>query len=189
MNITPEDIFQEAKNAYLSEKFDLGFSILRECFEDDEVSDETIINVLNAKYGVSFDNNDVQMNSDLPVDPEYKETLDSVLFDYQNILKDDTFGLITPTSFIPFNVNNFYPSECNTILKDIEKNKNKVSLPFVDLLSKLQIPCLGDFCFFNDKGVFFFKENRKTLFSEVTIINSDPNTVVDSYFNLFVVEK
>lgn len=117
--ITPDYIIERAKDAFLSENFNLGFEILRDSFDDEEVSDETILDVLNGRIGIQVNGNDVQMSADIPVDEEYQDDINCVLLDYRTLYRHEKHGVLRIAGFIEIDFSNYFGAEGNNALKEI----------------------------------------------------------------------
>ncbi len=180
-NLTPTALLEQAKESFLSERFDIGFELIRECFDENDITDETILGFLRGEIGVKIQGNDVSFSEDIDVDSEYKEEIDSVLFEYRNFYKNQDGDLVYPSGFIPFKVNDYHHTGENKALQALIEAKNKLSPVNTFALNDYYITTLSDFMYITDDGIFFFDLNEKAVISEVSVVNDDIDIVINNF--------
>lgn len=179
--VTAESIFEQAKYSFLSERYDLGFEILRDCFDENEVPDQVILDFLNAKIGVQIDGDNISFGEEFPVDEEYKEDIDSVLFELRNLYKHSEFGILNVVKFLDIKLDDFHASGQNEALAELKASKGTVRKTNEFLLSKAGIVPWGSFMYVNDDGIYYLDMNSKTVIAEVAQVHTDIEHVVNQY--------
>lgn len=176
MFATAEAIIDQAKHAFLSENFSVGFSVLRDCFDPEEITDKTILDMLCGKIGISVDGNDVEMSADIPVEEEYKEDIDSVLMPYRTLYQHGN-NLLTVDNFYEINIGAYFPAEGNDSLKALINSKGKVVPVSEVALAAIDLNPIGSHMYVTNEGIYFLKENTKTLWDG---ISEKQNTIEDA---------
>ncbi len=177
MFATAESIINSAKDAFISENFNIAFSSLRDCFDSEDVSDETLMDMFCGRIGVSIDGNNVEFGKEIPVDPEYKEDVDAVLLEYRCLYEDKNYGLLTVTGFIDLQIGGFVPAEDNQGLRELMEAKGTIIPASDSKLARAGIKRTGEYIYVSEKGIYFLSQNSKTLFIG---ISEKQNTIEDA---------
>lgn len=184
MFITAEGLIDQAKNLFLSERFDTAFEIIRDSFDENDISDETIMKFLKGEIGCKVDGDNVSFgenSDDIEIDEEYKEDVDSVLFEHRTLFKHEEFGLLIPNQYFKIGIANYLPAEENDLLRQLQAKLHTVVRVDDTLLRKANVTTWSDYMYIDDEGILFFSENDKTIIKEVSIINTDPKLVAKLY--------
>lgn len=188
MFTTPEQIFESAKNLFLSDKYSQAFEVLRDCFDKEEVADKTLLDVLNGYIGYSVKDNDVQFGKEF-IDEEYSQEISEVLFEQRNFYRDEEFGVLNIRDFQSFKIDDFFAAEENELLRELKSVKGSL-VPVKDLLlEKAGIRTWHDYMYLDSDGFYFFSDNDSTLIKEVSIIKTDISDVIKTYNDFYELEE
>lgn len=93
--MSPTSAIQQAQHYFSSENFVGGFEILRDCFNESDVSDDTIFAVLKGELGFKVDGDNVEFDAKFIEEDEeqsdYAQLISEVLENYDFLIDiDDT---------------------------------------------------------------------------------------------------
>jgi len=180
---TAESVLKQAKYLFSSEQFNEGFLLLRESFDENDVSDETILSYLKGEIGASVEESDVTFDKDIEVGEEYLEDINSVLADYRNLYRDENLGLLCLDSKVDFIVDHYSAAENNKPLQLLKDSKNRIVSTQNKVLNQFKIATLAEFMLVHDTGIYFLNRNEKMLVSEVSVIHEDINSLLENFNN------
>jgi len=86
MFATPLSIIKQSQDLFLSESFAQAIAILRDCFNEEEVPTETIIQLLKGEIGYSIDGDNVLLGKEF-IDEDYAEEVSQILENYDFLIK------------------------------------------------------------------------------------------------------
>ncbi len=183
MFITPEALFENARLYFMSERFLEAFDLIRECFDEQDVDDETIMAYLKGNTGVSINENDVTFGDEF-IDEDYKEEINDILTPYFNVLSHDG-KLYSVSDMVLFDFSNYVnTSEFTNLLERLEgKFSFTENFSYSKAMTEsgiVQFRC-NDAFFIKEGKVAFFKEFRKANIEGITIVSDDINHVVDNF--------
>lgn len=184
---TVESVLNQAKYLFSSEQFNEGFLLLRESFDENDVSDETILSYLKGEIGASVDGSDVTFDKDIEVDEEYLEDINSVLADYRNLYRDENLGLLCLDSKVEFVVDHYIPAERNEPLELLKASKGRIVSTQNKALNQFKIATLAEFMLVHETGIYFLNRNEKMLVSEVSVIHEDIDSLLENFNNYIAV--
>lgn len=180
---TPEGIIESAKHHFMSEDFNRGFEIIRECFDENDVEDQTIFDLLMGKIGYSVEDNDVNFGEEF-INDEYTEEMSEILSAYDNILEinDENYEIIRS---IDFSFSHF--AETSDFVTYLNENKSTLipssTFKYKKQMEEYGVSCLDlcDYIYFDDNAIYMFREYTKANIGGITQVKTDVKVVVEKF--------
>lgn len=181
---SPESIIESAKYSFISEDFNTGFTILRGCFDENEVSNETIFSLLKGEIGYVVNEEGLFLSEDIEVPEEYKEDITSVLENYDFLTKVDD-AIYQVRSAIEFDVSNY--ADTNDVVKAIKHFEGKLTsvsqFKYFNEAAEMMIEnghhdlALADYILYHNKQFFLFQESDTPVIESISKIYSPIDAV------------
>jgi hypothetical protein len=159
--MSPTSAIQQAQLFFSSENFVGGFEILRSCFDESEVSDDTIFDILKGKLGFNINGDDIEFDvkfiQEDEEQSEYSQLISEVLENY-DFLIDISGTKYQVNSSFDFDLSII--ASTNDWIKELKANEGK-------LVSK------SDFKYFKevmelmqDAGAYHFNEAEHIIYNK-----------------------
>lgn len=178
--VTPESLIENAKDYFLSQDYLRAFNLIRDSFDKNDLSDETISNLLNGYIGYSVDGDDVSFSKDF-IDEEYTQEVSEILVVERTLktINDDVFMV---SDFLPFEYNQL--AETNDLVSFLKNHKNsfvkKDDIPFKNTLSdRFWQFDDAEYVLIAEKGLYTYQDNTNNLISQVSVVDSDTDTIIN----------
>ena len=174
MNATPAGIIENTKHLFLSEDFARAILVLRDCFDESDVSTDTIISLLKGKIGYSVSGNDVQFGKEF-IDEDYTEEVGEILENYDFLIKieDKVFQV---ESCFDFDLSHI--AQTNDYIKSLLEIEDtltkKVAIKYFREINTLMEEAgfnkfsEAEYVMYHNKRFFLIKEYNQTLIKEIS---------------------
>lgn len=188
MNASPAAIIEQIKYSFLSENFTLAVNALRDCFDEKDVSNKTILSFLKGEIGYSCNGNDIDFDVK-HIDHEYTSEITDILSNYDFLIEVDN-AKYQIVDYFDFDLSKL--ANTNEFIEELKLLENKLVNPS-DLKYSYDIKRImskhgsykfqySDFVFMTNGKVFLFNLFESAVLKEIIKVYQ-PLEAINAYLN------
>lgn len=196
-HLSPTSLIEQAKHTFMSENFNGAIEIMRSAFEEKDLSNEDLVNILKGNIGYKeIDGANVEFGEE-HIDQDYKEELEEVLENYGYLYKinNENFQL---RKKLDFNLDLI--ANTNTFIDSLKSAQNKImplsSIKYANELSEMcnennnttfsdalydQKQDGAAYYYYKDGSFYFFYKNDITVLKEISTFYDNVDALISDF--------